>query len=138
MSTEQVKAVARNHYEHSNNLEAAFERVSRQVGFHAIDGVPPNYAGWRQTHGMFLEAFPDQTLSIEDQFAEGNEVVTRWTFSGTHQGPLMGIPATGKRVELQGISIDRVEDGKVVEHWAQMDQVSLMQQLGVMPAPQGH
>jgi predicted ester cyclase len=135
MTTEQAKAVARNHYEHFDNLEAAFAQVAQHVRFHALPGLPPTYEGWKQAHAMFMAAFPDQQLAIEDQFAEGNTVVTRWLFSGTHQGALMGITATGKPVALKGISIDRVQDGAVVEHWAQMDQVGLMQQLGVMPAP---
>jgi predicted ester cyclase len=135
MTTEQAKAIARHHYTHFDNLEAAFAQVAPHVRFHALPGLPPTYDGWKAAHAMFMTAFPDQALAIEDQLAEGNAVVTRWTFSGTQQGPLMGIPATGKRVSLQGISIDRVEGDAVVEHWAQMDLVGLMQQLGVMPAP---
>jgi steroid delta-isomerase-like uncharacterized protein len=135
MSTEQTKAIARNHYEKTRDLEAAFELISPDVVFQAMPGLPPTYEGWKQAHGMFLQAFPDQQVNIEDEVAEDDTVVTRWTFSGTHRGALMGIPATGKQVSIKGISIDRIDGGKVVEHLAQIDMLGLMQQLGVIPAP---
>jgi predicted ester cyclase len=136
MSTDQAKAIARTHYDNVRDLEAAFKLVAPQVKVEALPGLPPTYDGWVQGHSLFLAAFPDQQLTVEDQVAEGDAVVTRWTFTGTHQGPLMGIPATGRRVVLKGLSMDRIEAGQVVEHWAQIDQLSLMQQLGVIPAPQ--
>jgi steroid delta-isomerase-like uncharacterized protein len=137
MSTvsEQNKAIARHHYENTRNLEAAFELVSPDVVFQAVPGLPPTYEGWKQGHAMFLEAIPDQQLTLDDQIAEGDTVFTRWTFTGTHQGALMGIPPTGRPIAIKGISIDRIRGGKVVEHVAQMDMVGLMQQLGVIPAP---
>lgn len=136
MSTEQNKAVSRNHYEKARNLEAAFELISPNVVFQAMPGLPPTYEGWKQAHTMFLAAIPNPQITIEDEFAEGNTVVTRWTFSGTHRGTLMGIPATGKQIAIKGISIDRIGGGKVVEHIAQIDTMGLMQQLGVTPPPQ--
>jgi steroid delta-isomerase-like uncharacterized protein len=136
MSYIENKAVARNHYVNTRDLNAAFALISPTVVFEAMPGLPPTYEGWKQAHIMFLTAFPDQQLTIEDEIAEADTVVTRWTFTGTHQGPLMGVPATGKRVALKGISVDRVRDGKVIEHRAQMDMVGLMQQLGMMPPPQ--
>ena len=67
---------------------------------------------------------------------EGDKVVTRGTFTGTHQGEFNGIPATGKKVKVSYCDIWRVENGKCVENWVQMDMVGLMQQLGVIPAPE--
>jgi len=134
MSTEQNKTIARHHYQNTSNLAAAFELIAPNVVFH-FPGMPPTYEGWKQAHVMFLAAFPDQHLTIEDEIAEGNTVVTRWTFRGTHQGALMGIPPTGKEVAFKGISIDRIAGGKVVEHWNNFDQLGMMQQLGVIPAP---
>jgi predicted ester cyclase len=81
----------------------------------------------------FLSAFPDWRGQILDLFAEGDRVVNRWTGQGTHTMPLMGIPPTGKHVTLEGITIFRVENGKVVEEWSQADQLVLMRQLGVVP-----
>jgi steroid delta-isomerase-like uncharacterized protein len=138
MSTQENKAIARNHYLNTQNLEAAFKYVSPQVVFNALPGLPPTYEGWKQGHGMFLEAIPDQKLTIEDEIAEGDTVVTRWTFTGTHRGPLMGIPATGKSIKIKGISLDRISGGQVVEHSAQMDMLGLMQQIGAgSAAPEG-
>jgi steroid delta-isomerase-like uncharacterized protein len=138
MSTQDNKAIARNHYLNTQNLEAAFKLISPDVVFNALPGLPPTYAGWKQAHAMFLEAIPDQKLTIEDEIAEGDTVVTRWTFSGTHRGALMGIPATGKSIAIKGISLDRISGGQVVEHSAQIDILGLMQQIGAgSPAPEG-
>jgi len=70
---------------------------------------------------------------IDDMIAEGDQVVTKKTFTGTHEGDFAGIPPTGKRVTLQFVDIMRVRDGRIVEHWLSMDQLSFMQQLGVIP-----
>ncbi|KAB8314600.1 ester cyclase [Tolypothrix campylonemoides VB511288] len=81
---------------------------------------------------MMRAAFPDGRHTFEDVIAEGDKVVTRGMFSGTHQGEIMGILPTGKQVTFSVIHIDRVMDGKVVEHWGQGDTMALMQQLGVV------
>lgn len=80
-------------------------------------------------------AVPDARTTLDDLVAEGDKVTWRWTFQGTHKGPLMGIPATGKRITLTGITIDRIAGGQIVERWHQIDTLSLMQQLGVIPPP---
>jgi len=89
----------------------------------------------KQFVSMYLTAYPDTHFTIEDQIAEGDTVVTRWTARGTHKGPLMGIPPTGKQVTVTGISIGRVVNGKTVEGWSNYDTLGMMQQLGVVPAP---
>ena len=81
----------------------------------------------------FMKAFPDSRVTIDDMIAEGDQVVTKKTFEGTHTAELNGIPPTGRRVTLQFADIMRVRDGKIVEHWLTMDQLSFMQQLGVVP-----
>ena len=81
------------------------------------------------------EAFPDIHFTIEDQVAEGDRVVTRWAARATHNGNFQGIPATGKQATLTGIDIDRIVNGKVVECWPNVDELGLLQQLGVIPAP---
>jgi steroid delta-isomerase-like uncharacterized protein len=75
-------------------------------------------------------------IQIEDQIAEGDKVVTRWTASGKHEGEFNGIPATGKDVSVSGITIFRIANGKMVEGWTNVDRLSLMQQLGVVDTPQ--
>jgi steroid delta-isomerase-like uncharacterized protein len=82
---------------------------------------------------MFKKAFPDAQVKIELQLAEGDKVVTRYTWSGTHQGEYYGIPATGKRVNWTSTVTFRIADGKIREAWLNYDQLGLMQQLGVVP-----
>jgi steroid delta-isomerase-like uncharacterized protein len=81
----------------------------------------------------YLAAFPDGRITIDDQFASGDLVATRWMGRGTQTGELMGIPPTGKQVTITGITISRVENGKVVEEWTNWDMLGMLQQLGVVP-----
>jgi predicted ester cyclase len=80
-----------------------------------------------------LAAFPDGRWTIEDQVAEGDKVVTRWSFTGTHQGELMGIAPTGKQVTTSGMVIDRIVEGKIVEEREEWDTLGMMQQMGAAP-----
>ena len=79
-----------------------------------------------------LVAFPDARYTVEDQLADGGKVLTRWSFTGTHKGELMGIAPTGKPVRISGMVIDRIVDGKIVEEWEEWDALGMMQQLGVV------
>lgn len=88
-----------------------------------------------QYFAALRSAFPDLEFTIEDHIAEGSRVVTRWTARGTHRGDFQGIPATGKQVCLSGIDIDRIADGQIAECWMSLDGLGLLQQLGVIPAP---
>ena len=81
----------------------------------------------------FLSAFPDHRYAVEDQIAEGDKVVTRWTASGTHKGVLMGVAPTGAKMTVTGVSIFCIADGKVVEEWSNWDVLGMWQQLGVDP-----
>jgi steroid delta-isomerase-like uncharacterized protein len=90
--------------------------------------------GVRRFVEMYRSAFPDAQMSVEDVIAEGDKVVTRWTVRATHQGELMGIPPSGNRVEVMGISIDRIESGKFVETWSNYDVLGMMQQIGAVPS----
>lgn len=99
--------------------------------------APPEMAsreGSKVYLGAFLNAFPDCRFTIDDMIAEGDQVVTKKTFHGTHTEDFGGIPPTGKEVTLQYVDIMRVRDGLITEHWLSMDQLSFMQQLGVIPA----
>ena len=84
---------------------------------------------------MLVGASPDIHITIEDQVAEGDRVASRWTFRGTHTGDLMGLAPTNKQVTATGMVMDRVADGRIVEHWLEFDQMAMMQQLGDFPAP---
>lgn len=84
----------------------------------------------------FRQAFPDDFFwRVEDQVVEGDKVTTRYTLGGTHKGDFFGVGATGKRGEISGINIDRLEGGKVVEEWASYDLLGAMRQLGAIPEP---
>lgn len=92
--------------------------------------------GFKQLVSMFRTAFPDLNMVIDDMLADGDKVAFRWTGTGTHQGDLMGIPPTGKRVTTTGLVISRFAGDKVVEDYEIIDTLGMMQQLGVVPAPE--
>jgi steroid delta-isomerase-like uncharacterized protein len=98
-------------------------------------GVPNDREGGKMFLGGFLNAFPDARFTVDDMIAEGDQVVTKKTFTGTHEDEFFGIPATGRPVTLQFVDIMRVRDGRITEHWLCMDQLSFMQQLGAIPTP---
>ena len=89
---------------------------------------------YRKFFASLLNAFPDGRLTVNDQVAEDDKVVARWSFTGTHKGQLMGIAPTGKQVAMTGISITRIINGKIVEAWEEWDSLGMMQQLGLVPA----
>jgi predicted ester cyclase len=97
---------------------------------------PLNLEAWTQFSGSFAEAFPDIRLTVEDIFSAGEMVAARVAFHGTHRGEFQGIAPTGKEVAFSSIEINRVVDGKVEEHWVELDLLGLMQQLGALPEPQ--
>ncbi|MFN2154221.1 MAG: ester cyclase [Anaerolineae bacterium] len=89
--------------------------------------------GVKQLAGAFFAAFPDIHFTAEDVIAEGDTVVQRLTSHGTHQGPFMGIPPTGKHLTVTAVEIFRLVEGKIAEQWVEADYLGLMQQLGVIP-----
>jgi steroid delta-isomerase-like uncharacterized protein len=136
--SDQNKATARRFYEAwtSGDLDAYDEIMAPDAQDH--DTQNPNAGtlgpeGAKRTSEMYRNAFSDSRFEIEQQFDDGDYVITRWTATGTNDGELMGMPATGKPVTITGITIDRFEDGKVVEGWTNWDTLGMMQQLGVIP-----
>jgi steroid delta-isomerase-like uncharacterized protein len=91
--------------------------------------------GLRQQVMGYRSAFPDLTLTVVDQIAEDDRVVTRWTARGTHEGELFGLGPTGKQATVSGTTIDRIVDGRIVESWVNWDSLGLLQQLGAVPEP---
>lgn len=91
--------------------------------------------GFKQFASMYQSAFHDAAVTIDDQIAEGDRVVTRWTGRGTHTGELMGISPTGKEVTVSGITVSRLADGKIAEEWELMDALGMLVQLGAVPQP---
>ncbi|MCA1666204.1 MAG: ester cyclase [Thermomicrobia bacterium] len=133
MSADENKALVRRFMEGGLNLDAVDQFAAPDMIDHSRGGA--GREGLRQALGLFAAAFPDWQTTIEDLIAEGDKVVLRGVGRGTHRGAFMGIAPTGKQVTLPGIHIMRIADGKIVEHWAQLDDLGLMQQLGMAPAP---
>ena len=96
--------------------------------------VPMNFEVYAQVGRAFLAGFADLTVDILDQFEAGDKVATRLAWSGTHTGDLNGIPPTGRTFRSEAIVIDRVVNGQIKERWDVSDMLSMMQQLGVIPA----
>jgi steroid delta-isomerase-like uncharacterized protein len=140
MSTEQNKALTR------QLMEEVFNRgniglVDKLFAPDFVEheelppGIPSGIEGVKTLPTVFRSAFPDFQIAIDDLIAEGEKVVVRSTWSGTHKGEFMGIPPSGKSVSFGVYDTIRFAGGKVVEHWGQMNEMSLMQQLGVIPGP---
>jgi steroid delta-isomerase-like uncharacterized protein len=135
--SEHNKAAARAEFEvwSSGELGRLDELVAPDVVHH--DPYDPNAAGGldglKKSIALNREAFPDLRITVEDQLAEDDRVTTRWTATMTHEGNLGGTVASGKRVTLSGITIERFEDGKVVEAWRSMDTLGLLRGIGALP-----
>jgi steroid delta-isomerase-like uncharacterized protein len=120
------------------NLDVADEILSPDFVWHGAFSPGEDQRGpegTKQVASAVIGAFPDRRITHEDIIAEGDKVLIRWSMSGTHQGELMGIPATGRRVTVRGFDLFRIEGGKIVEMWQEADQLGMMQQLGVIPEP---
>ncbi|HEX9133450.1 MAG TPA: ester cyclase [Ktedonobacteraceae bacterium] len=138
MSAEENKAIVRRYREihNSNNLAALDQIVDAHIVSHnGVPGLPPGLEGGKMVHNMFLSAFPDSQVTTEDLIADGDKVVERFTFRGTNKGSFMGAPPTGKQVTSTGMSVFRIANGKIVEHWGENDALGVMQQLGLVPMP---
>lgn len=115
------------------DLSSAVSAISPEFIHHSTGAR--GHDGMRAFGEMFLGGFPDMHITIDDVIGEGDRVVTRGRWTGTHQGDFMGIPATGRSVDVEYIDLWRVEDGLLAENWVQMDIMGMMQQLGVVPDP---
>jgi steroid delta-isomerase-like uncharacterized protein len=140
MSTEENKAIARrvNDEVWSEGHLDVIDELFADDFVATIVGAPEQIRGpqgFREFVVMYRTAFPDLRITVDEQFAEGETVVTRWTATGTNEGELMGIPATGKQATTAGININRISNGKLVEGWGLFDQLGLLQQLGAVPVP---
>ncbi len=137
MSTEDNKALVRRLFEevwNQGKMARIAEFYSPAHVEHSPSGPVHGQEGYKQYVMMYRTAFPDAHYTVEDQIADQDKVVTRWTARGTHQGPLMGIPPTGKQGTVTGIGIARFEGGKIVEAWTEFDALGMLQQLGVVPS----
>jgi len=133
------KALVRRLYEevwNNRKLELISEIISPS---HALQA--PNVAGsavgpeaYKRQVLRFLEGYPDLHWTVEDTIAEEDKVVACWTISGTQKGEYLGIPATNKKVSVDGITIHHIANGKIMDSYSNWDALGMMQQLGVVPA----
>lgn len=140
MPQEESKALVREFVEEAQgrgNMEAVDDYLAVDFVNHSVfPGFSPDREGVKQLFGALHAAFEDFRVVIHDQVAEGSKVVTRKTLYGTHRGEFMGVPPTGKPVGFEVIDILYVDGGKITDHWTQVDLLGLMQQFGVVPAPE--
>ena len=140
MSAEQNKALVRQLVEElqcRHNLDVVDALLAADFVDHSVlPGLPPGREGVKMQFAMFFSAFPDLHVVIHNQVAEGDRVVTRKTFHGTHQGDLFGVPPTDRSVAFDVIDILCVQEGKITGHWNVVDQLGLMQQIGAIPTPE--
>ena len=141
MSAEENKALVRRFIEEVIN-EGNMATVDELVDPDWVDHDPNSpeeirgIEGSKQFYGDFRSAFPDVQVTIEEQVAEGDKVVTLWSFRSTHQGELVGMPASGNQVTIKGMSMDRISGGKFVETWDMYDALGMMQQIGAISSPE--
>jgi len=136
MSTEENKNLVRRYQEAYNTgkldeLDGIL--APNLISHNHLPGVPTGLAGAKMVHQGLLTSFPDSKTTIEDLVAEGDRVMVRATTSGTHKGPFAGAPPTGKSFKVTTMSVFRIANGKIVEHWGVVDGTGVMQQLGLMP-----
>jgi steroid delta-isomerase-like uncharacterized protein len=137
MSASENEALVRRFLEEAynrGNLAVGDELLAENCVFYTPAPIP-GIAGWKQFATAFLTAFPeDMQVTIDDLFAAGDKVTARWTARGTHNGPLRGIPPSGKQVTWLGMAIYHLSDGKITEVWGLNDALGIMQQVGVIPS----
>jgi steroid delta-isomerase-like uncharacterized protein len=140
MSAEENKALVRRFFEemlNPGNADLGDDLFAVDAVDHAaFPGQVAGREGFKQAVRMVHGAFPGIRYTADDMIAEGDRVATRWTLRGTHAGEFLGIPPTGKQVTVTGINVLRFANGQIVECWETWDRFGMMQQLGVIPAPE--
>jgi steroid delta-isomerase-like uncharacterized protein len=132
--SEENKALARRSWGIVDNPDLIDEVYAADLVWHEPDQDVRGLEEAKQFLAIYKTAFPDLHATVEDAIAEGDKVVTRWTVRGTHQGEIEEFgPPTGRQVEIKGITIHRIDGGKIVEEWERYDNLGVMQQLGLVP-----
>jgi predicted ester cyclase len=141
MSAEENKALIRRYFAaidaacKTGNASILDEFLAPDFVTHTpFPGMPPTREGAKQIFMAFVASAPGSHV-VDDLIAEGDKVVGRITATGTHEGDLLGIARTGKHIRMTGMTIWRIADGKIVEHWSEMNVLGLLQQLGAVPMP---
>jgi steroid delta-isomerase-like uncharacterized protein len=137
MTSEQNKDFMRRFLEASVARDStAFKELMAPDFAAHVSGGPKNREGFVQHMNVFNSAFSNMQVTISDLVTDGEKVVARTTWRGTHDGNFQGLPPTGKQIEIEAYIVERLRDGKTVEHWSLFDQMTMMQQLGIIPPPQ--
>jgi steroid delta-isomerase-like uncharacterized protein len=141
MSIEENKAIVRRFWgvwEESNFIDLVDELLAPDYVNHSpgFPNQPTGPEGVKAIIGMFRSGMPDLRVNILDMIAEGDKVVVRYTIEGTHEGELFGVPPTGRRLSIESMTVERVSDGRIREHWRITDSLDMMQQLGAIPVPE--
>lgn len=134
------KTISRRFFEEilsRGDLELIEELFTGDYNAHTPIGIFEGLKGAKQFVTGLREAFPDLDVKVEDQVVEGDKIANLWKARGTHHGNFGGIPATGRKMEINGITMFRVANGKVLESWGFADLMSMMKQLGVAPGQPG-
>lgn len=132
MTSEQNKTLVRRYIEASIDSDpTAFKELLAPDFIAHLPAGAKDRDAFVQHNSFFISAFSDRQFVVQDQIAEGDRVMSRAMWDGRHSGEFMGLPATGKQISVSAVLIERVKDGKIVEHWALFDQLSMMQQLGL-------
>lgn len=134
--TEKNKTIAIETMEalHQRDLNNVRAHMAPNARFYGWAPEPLDADGHKAFMSALLTAFPDSRFIVDDVIADGDKVAVRHRLQGTHQADLQGVPATGRQVEVNGIVIFRIENGKIAEAWLNADIMGMMQQLGVVPA----
>jgi predicted ester cyclase len=140
MSTETNKKLVRRLYDevlNSRRVEVIDELALADYTEHdPLPGQRDGLIGLKDRTAMLIEGLAP-TFTVDDLIAEGDRVVVRWTNAGRNSGPFLGIPPTGRSFSIAGIDIFRIENQRMAEHWHVVDQLTLLQQLGLVPSPDG-
>ena len=138
MSAEETKAIVERFWEelwNKKNLKIVDELLSDNAVIHNFGAVVEGREAWRQSITPFFTAFPDLKFTVELTIIEGDRMAVRWAATGTHTGDFRGIAPTCKQINIAGVAIYRVAEGKIVEGWSQPDTLGLLQQIGAIPTP---
>jgi steroid delta-isomerase-like uncharacterized protein len=116
------------------NFSTYEELVSKNFVMHHVPaGQAGTYEGIKQAISVHRIGFPDLTIEVNDQLAEGDQVVSMWSITGTHLGEWVGYSPTGKTMSIQGMSLNRYQNAQIIESWLSVDMLTVMQQLGLVP-----
>ena len=137
MTTEETKDFMRRFLEASVGTDStAFKELMAPDFVAHVPGGPKNREGFMQHMNFFNMAFSNMQWTISDLITDGEKVVVRTTYRANHSGDFMGLPPTGKQIEIEAYIVERLKDGKSIEHWSLFDQLTMLQQLGLVPPPQ--